>query len=66
MRLGYKIVRGLLGQCALKLYDLEQPIPKPIGNGPAFVCVETVILHSINQGVDLAHRRGAIPVPEKE
>lgn len=65
--LGYKIEKSRLGRLELLLYDLEQPIKRPArSDEPPFVLIERHVIESTPQGVSIAHRRKAIPIPEKE
>lgn len=67
MKLAYQIEKGCLGGLELKFFDLDQPIKFPCSPlEPPYVLLERHTVGSTPQGVVIAHRRGAIPVPEEE
>ena len=65
--LAFRITNGRLGRAELMLYDLSQPIVRPVQDeAPPFVLLERIPIGSTAEGATIAHKRGAIPVPEKE
>ncbi len=66
-KLAYRIEKGRLGRMELQFFDLAQPIPRPYSSEePPYVLLERHTIEGTPQGVTLAHRRGAVPLPEKE
>lgn len=65
-KLAYRIEKGRLGRMELQFFDLSQPIPRPCCSEPPYVLLERHTVENTPQGVTLAHRRGAVPLPEKE